>query len=352
LVFIIDREERISRTEYRVVTSVQSPPVLLFQAGQDGASQRIGELLMATGSRELSGITDVQTSLDSIPTAVVVLVYENPVAAVARLLGSGLGDALRRWQDSIEPALTIYRGNRRRLLLVDSSAAAASAPLFAEELDRRLGISFHPAQMARVPADTASEPIDPTVCAVANACIRWCDTASRLAEELTASSLPLPVPRPAEPSALIDAWGELEAAATHRDRLLEDMTLQRMQLEQVREELEGYHGKLERLQEDRTLLRSQLEQAREELEGHNVNLERQQEDRTLLQMQLEQAREELESYYGKSAMMTATAKELDATRKSLDRTSGQLEAVLASQSWKITAPLRLLLRPFLGKSDL
>jgi phosphoglycolate phosphatase-like HAD superfamily hydrolase len=246
--------------------------------------------------------------------AVLLIAYPAPVPFIARALTAEEmpQEGLTRWLEQVEPLLEVYRRARRRIVLVERAAALANPQSLIAELNERFGLQL---KSDRIVTQQTAEPtdsdLDPVHLLIADSACHQDTRARRLAAELEVSSLPL------------SGTGIRESI---------DLPLV----------CRTYRRKSE----------ASLKQV-DELQADNARNAELKEENELLLMQLYQVQEELENYFLENRDLQEKLKSTDQEKQRFERSARQATNMLkdahASLSWKITAPIRLLLRPFVGK---
>ncbi|MDT8322403.1 MAG: hypothetical protein RQ826_17960 [Xanthomonadales bacterium] len=146
-----------------------------------------------------------------------------------------------------------------------------------------------------------------------------------------------------------------QEAATSKDELnkrkgrIDSLQKEIERLKNDTSRLEALQAEISRLQQDRANWQEQAES----LKSKVARQDDLQEENDLLLTQLHQVQEELENYFLQNQDLTRKLKKTEKQEKELERKARQATNMLAdvhrSASWRITAPIRLLLRPFLGK---
>lgn len=244
------------------------------------------------------------------PEAVLLLSYPAPMPFIARALTAGCmpEEALRRWLEKAEPILDLYRTARRRIVLVEQAAALANPQALIARLNERFSLSLvADRSMTPATAEPRQPELDPVYLLIAERACRQDLRARRAVTELEASSLPL---------GSQEGMPIIDLAAT----------------------LEAYR---------------QQPELPEEPEKPAQDIEDLTEENELLLLQLHQVQEELESYFLENQDLKKTLKECELQKQQFERKARQatnmFNDVHASLSWKITAPLRAMIRPFRGK---
>ena len=221
------------------------------------------------------------------------LLYSDPIRVIAPRLAQDAdpAEAVADWVEQTRPVLEAHRRIRARSLVVEQTAALDSPGDLMGELNRRLGIALRP--IAGSQAAPAQDEPDPVHLLLADSALRQNVAARRMAAELEASSLPLPV-----------ANGQaLNLSATVRA---------------YRDKSSAPPESLQDLKEENDLLLQQL---------HHVQ-------------------EELERYYLDNQQLQSGGFETQKMRKRISDLERRVRYFENSKSWKITAPLRAVLKLF------
>jgi hypothetical protein len=268
---------------------------------------------------EVLGVTDGAAELLEADSATRLLIaYPDPVIVVAQSLAATAGGSNPTVSELswLSGLLALHRQNRGRITLFNGDAALADPAGLALQLRQRCALEIEP----RPPesADRLAEfSLLDIICA--EAMIRRDETLATTLAELEASSLPLVPPKAGTASAVLEAWragGDPapKVPVVEKDLAGENELLQ-LQLQQVQEELESYF-----------------------LANRN------------LQRQLEQLQEKSTSTGQEGSRQTEqSSKGFSSWSSHANRLQADLDAVHASLSWRITAPLRALARPFMEK---
>ena len=231
----------------------------------------------ALGSAQ--SLRDASDRLAADPNARLLIVYEDPVAALSLELENGADDLrLNDWIEQAERVLEVFRRQRKQVMLVDGNAAVANPSNLAQQLVDRLGASF--SQIDLPPLDN---PAITMSWLIADHVIRTDQTACRLLAELRASSLPIPRGSDSEASALIAHWRNgsgmasgveaeppVEPSDEPAEKLKEENELLLLQLHQVQEELEHYFFSNKDLDQEVAALKQELGWKRDDIESlHN-----------------------------------------------------------------------------------
>ena len=247
------------------------------------------------------------------------LLYSDPIRVIAPRLAQDAdpAEAVADWVEQTRPVLEAHRRIRARSLVVEQTAALDSPGDLMGELNRRLGIALRP--IAGSQAAPAQDEPDPVHLLLADSALRQNVAARRMAAELEASSLPLPV---ANGQALNLSVAVKTYRQTHRQT--GDLASQNQQLEQEIKRLKAKPAK--------AVDEAQLKDLKEEND--------------LLLQQLHHVQEELERYYLDNQQLQSGGFETQKMRKRISDLERRVRYFENSKSWKITAPLRAVLKLF------
>jgi hypothetical protein len=274
------------------------------------------------------------------------LVYRDPTRAVAEAIAEDDAispeEAATEWLEQTEPLLALFRGARRRILLVESRAASTHPEKLMEALNRRLGLSLEPAH-AEVASNVEedSSPIDPVLLLIAERACHHVLEVRQLVSEVEASALPLG--NPAD-SPTIDLSSTVQA---YREK---------SQVAPERAAIKKLEAEIDRLKTELQEKQNKNRELEERAEAQSKDADRiadMEEENELLLMQLHQVQEELESYFLQNQDLERKFREVQAEKQEFERKARQARNMLSdvhgSLSWKITAPIRWLLRALLGR---
>ena len=325
-------------------------PTTLYLAGTPGANPQIlAQLLdragLAPGTRvqplgEGSEILEqAVTDLLADAQAHMLASYPSPAPVIAAAIASGdqPASAVEQWLNDVQPLLKAFRRARKKILLVEHAAAVAEPSELMRELNQRLHLSlYRPVNGA---APDASE-LDPVYALMAESALRQDFTARRTLAELEASSLPLPNATGLD---VIDLSATLE---TYREKA-EAPVRKVAPLKQENGTLLEQSNHLK--QENARLLR-ELSQLQEKLRATPApvanprELDDLKEENDLLLHQLHQVQEELERYYLENQSLQQPPPQNDKLQRQLDLLQRKVTYMENSRSWKITAPMRAVIK--------
>jgi hypothetical protein len=262
------------------------------------------------------------------PGTHLLLLFQNPAKLIATALRRKLdpAKAIAKWRDDADELLAIYRQSRRRITLLEKNAACSAPDLMIDALNKRLGLALEIRSSA---TQSQSAPdLDLIYLIIAERMLEGDVRARSTLNELQASAIPLEhafFPRQANPSAALQEYQEIRVSLaqqqTANSRLKEHVTALEKRIHEF---------------ESGTTLQTELK-----------------EENNLILAQLHQVQEALESYFLENKDLKSKLKSSDQEKRKFERKARQatnmLKDVHASFSWKITAPIRLLLKPFLGK---
>ena len=302
------------------LSGIDTGPVLaLVQSAWSSSPARSGEPLEVIDGQAFGGLGQVATWLVEHPTTHGLLLFKAPVFEIAQALVDGREPetALSQWMDGVQPLLNSVRHNRRRVTLVPLEAALAHPASLIDGLINRMGLNI---QVASVPSASELPEVPSAMFRMLAENALWQSHEARhLASELEASSLPIEIS---------DEWAETSVKAAYSE-IIESIG-ERQQPSALPD-----HARIE------------PEGLRKE-QQNNSQLTALQEENDLLLQQLHHVQEELESYYLDNQQLRRDAEEKQAQNETLQYT---VDALHGSMSWTITAPLRFIMRPFMGKSS-
>lgn len=116
-----------------------------------------------------------------------VLIYDDPIAAVATALADGatMQEAVQNWQAAIQPMMTRMRKYRGQILVMQRRSDAVPSPQQLARLQQETNLDALPAAAA-----VALQPVDPVLRALAALVLQQDPNAAELVAELTASREP------------------------------------------------------------------------------------------------------------------------------------------------------------------
>lgn len=305
----------------------------------------------------ISDLTQAKNLLQSEQKCYVLFCIDSPEQHIANEIGLGRtpSQALANWQNWAEALLELYRDYYHRITLVGYAGLYHDPQALCEQLTKRSGIA-----LGRVPVEAPAKiPLEPyeqqqltTHLLLAQQALMD-STAQRLANELEISSLPL-----LEKEALIDRLDSLFIAhqalltsmpkftAVDYEKLVtrvESLEQEKKTWLQEKECLmqvveEKCKAKLGDLQQENDMVIQQLHKTQEELEqyilgnkGSGVKLEK-------LERSIKQKNEKLHAFSKKNKQLV----------EKLGQAKQEIKAIRQSKSWKLTAPLRRIIKLFGG----
>ncbi|MBK0329308.1 hypothetical protein I5535_18695 [Rhodobacteraceae bacterium F11138] len=258
-------------------------------------------------------------SLEALPdTGCAILIYDAPEVRIAPALrdGMSLTEASAGWRDQARAILARWRQGRRRLFLADADALVAAPEALAERLaawlERPAGAT--PAAIGDGSGVSPARDIHDILAAHAAMTLA---SLRDLADEMEAAGLSPRLARSDDPEQLAAIWKTVELEREQTDLL-------QLQLKTAQQALEQeYRDRIT----DRDVAAAELERLRKAAELERLRLE------TAL---TEQARQIAALLDGHRALMVERG-ELQA---GLTLSRHEIDALFASTSWKVTAPLR------------
>ncbi len=329
-----------------IATLSDARPLLV--ACTDDAKRRSVEDLFAaaTPAPAITWCEGVEAALAQDATAPVVVPVTLPLDYLAAALQAGTApdDALADWSAEAEALLRACRKARRRVLLIDAGKLATQPETGARALGARLGLQFSPMPPTH---EAVRSPIHAVI---AGPLLASDAKASDLLDEIEAMIVGPLTARNPDRTEIVSAT---DAAAT----LIEERDLLRENLAQMLAETEELRNMLTRKEQEVSALEQQQAQV-SDLENRlaQADTERKSliEERDLLRENLAQMLEETDRLLGNEndrkreleARNTALADkhllkaQLEAVTRQLDTANDEINRIYASNSWKVTAPLR------------
>ncbi|ADH86536.1 hypothetical protein [Desulfurivibrio alkaliphilus] len=230
------------------------------------------------------------------------LFHSRPETALAQAMAEqGNPDqTLEKWQQAAQQLLQVYRHNRQRASLVNIDCALAAPALFMKACHKRFGLKKAKPPHSNEAGSKNTESSDMHLLLAAQMVAQSAPT-SELIAELEAGSLPL-AEQP-EPN--------INCQQIHQD--YQAVTRQANELKEVKEENE--------------LLLLQLHQVQEELESYYLQLQSEQEKHRQAKSELAELKKEQKRHKAK-----------------VNQLNGRIDRLQKSTSWKITAPMRGLVK--------
>ncbi|MEY8831004.1 hypothetical protein AB9K34_21745 [Sedimentitalea sp. XS_ASV28] len=333
--------------------------VILNLSGLDEAGWRpwFEAVLPGEGDWQLAGDPD-----DPPPADRYVLIYDAPDTRVLRGLRAGapFEEIIADWRGYARQILARWRKARRSLYLVDADAFAAAPEMLAESLGRWLGRDMGPAPVVDHAAD--AEPL----ALLAAQAAHGLDPLRRLADELEVAGMSPRLARQGSMPELTAVYGILREQAA----ALDSRSDHAKQLARAEAEAKSAQQDKARAQHEAKALAAKLGQAAEKATAAEALFH---EEVALLQQQLVTVQQALEREYRDGLALRKEAdSDLDRVRRAaeleelrlstmlreqaeqiaallegqralttrLDRSREEVDALMASTSWRVTAPLR------------
>jgi hypothetical protein len=322
---------------------------------------------------------------ETLPEARFLLFYTQAAPALAHALSLGMDPTvfLAGWEAANRQLLAFQRRQRRRALLFDAEASRRQPQAFVE-ICQRSGLLLNNAPAW--PVADASATLERFIAAHL---VPTHGAVTSLQTELEASAFPLEETAPAmefSPQELFDSYRQRLARDRHSQEeqealrnleasnkeIAQENELLLLQLHQVQEELESVflqkqaseqkQAELGRmLQKEAEERRDQLKQAQEALSRLEASQKEAASTNELLRLQLDKAQEDLEEILSQKQRFEGAYKALERQHKetihqlrSRDREvqnlTRRLNKLMETASWKMTAPVRAVAKPF-KKSD-
>ncbi|MCC5969252.1 MAG: hypothetical protein JJU15_04840 [Pararhodobacter sp.] len=314
----------------------------------------------------------LETTFSSDPSAPVIILMSMPQDHMRAMLdaGSAPDTALQNWTKHASAILQRCRKNRRRVVLVDAAMLRTLPAAIAEALSGRLGLRFDTVPDA---APAEKKEFDDIHTAITEAMLISDLKARDLAEELEAMMLG-PVSAPGDPvKAGVNGAQKLRSLATERDLLREALRQHLEELDTMRAALTKTEGaakaqstelqkKLSTAESDlasttqeRDLLREELRQMQDSVQtllAENAKVA----DRHLLKAQCEALERRLDdaaerqrlrdSVQGAEMLKLAMLLQAERgqTNADLQNARDEIQRLLASTSWRVTRPIRVMKR--------
>lgn len=242
--------------------------------------------------------------------------YRNPLLDLAtRLEDSGFDErAVRDWMDDAARLVALAKSDRRRVALLDVDAMIAAPDAFSGVVSDRCGTEVKVSPPRSGPDRDETCPGKLSLLAAAFA-LHQDDACQYVLSEIQASSLPMPDPSAPSLKTVLSEAAKLDKSSRNFSGREAREELMLFQVRQVQQALEAEFRKSRNLE-------SQLHQTRAETGAHIHHLTG-------------------ELHNHQAALVEKTA--------ALETRENDLQAVLASLSWKITAPLRAVLGLFVNR---
>lgn len=306
--------------------------------------------------RQVDGLDEATRWLREQPNTLLLLAYSAPIPTVAARIALNADMppelAVTDWMEQVQPLLAAFRRARRRMVLVEYAAAVARPGPLVDVLGERLGLSLSAPAKSHAP-DQSAEPADPVLRLIADRACQHDIRSRQFVAELEASAIPV---NGAGKSSAIDLSSTLHAYRKQSGQPAEELTALKEENEVLQGQLQQARNNLEQVFQQKRDLDQKIKRLEDRLEkqqSESANNSELKEENELLLVQLHQVQEELESYFLDNRELNQELNKLRGENKALERkarrANNMLKDVHGSLSWKITAPLRWLLRPVLGK---
>lgn len=298
------KEEMNARAEKLVLVNLSDQAI-------EGWLQAMRDAGQPWHSQVLQGLTEAKAILQAEPDTYAVICHDVPEVQVAREIGVGRvpSQALANWLNVVEPLLALYREYYQRITLVRSEDLYRKPKVLAKQLSKRSGIALGGVKVESLHADkvkTAPWRLAFQRLLALQALSH--PPARRLAEELQLSSLSLLEKKP-----LLD----------HLDELFDQSETQ-----------QTWQNKLDDLQQENKLIVEQLHKTQEELEQYLLGHRDSSIKVASLERDIKRKNDKLHAFAQKNKRLTTQLKE---ARHRLDK-------LKQSKSWKITAPMRKVIK--------
>lgn len=280
------------------------------------------------------------------PDGIRILLHSRPEIAVAHAIEAGQQprDAVEAWRNAAEQMLAFYKRNRATTAMVEVSSAVRDPRAFARALEHHLDLKMKGSLPKLTPPEqqTSANQVQASELIAAN------DELSSLLAELEACTLPLEHGTFRSPGVqILELYKQLHEATPdltveqleESTRLLETLAQLEDGFENERDEHLRTKSALEEVREENDLVMRQLFDVQEELEHYYLAVK--QKDKAL-----EASRTAINQKNTKLKRMTAEMRQLRAQVSALEAGLAKLHR---SVSWRLTAPIRLLAKPF-GRS--
>ena len=265
------------------------------------------------------GIEALPDWLEQHPEGHVLLLFNAPVPTIARHMADAVepADALAQWRQHAEQVLAVVRQNRRRMTLIALEAARVDPGAFTDLIGERFGLAL------KRSLDTGDAGDDPGAVfrMMAENAVWQSPEVRNLAAELEANALPMPPSHGLLLPAVEEVYSEFNTLV-ERTRARKEAHKAESSQKQTPDD-SASNARIRDLEEENELLLQQLHHVQEELESYFL------ENRDL-QRKLDEAQKQQKEF------------EIQARKA-----TNMLNDVHASISWKITAPLRFLVSPFM-----
>lgn len=283
--------------------------------------------------------------------------YSRPEQAIhlAMARQESPADAVVTWQAITLDLLHVLRRHRQRALVVNVEHAVAAPNRFLQLLSQFLGLND--AQPWRGGVESSfSPPADDLLALISAQAVAQTPSVADLLNELDASAPPIGAVSMPPIIDYTQVWEDHERARAALNAPTAELQALQHQSEQAiadrnaqAAELQTLKTQLEETTSENEILLVQLHRVQEELES--IFLEAQAQKETLLnrQKQLEQAKSARATLEAERQMLQKQLKQTtERERRARQHAERERDALLSSLSWRLTTPLRWLLKPIMG----
>ena len=307
-----------ARAEQLVMVNLSNQPVESWLQAMRDAGQPWHQ-------QELKSLIEAKAMLQAEPGAHVLICHDAPEVQIEHEIGLGRApsQALANWQNVVEPLLALYHEHYQRITLVESEALFTQTKALSEQLSKRSGLALGRVKVEApaITLDKHAEWLQASRRLLALQALSH-SSARKLVQELSVSSLPL-----LESAGLLE---QLDSLFDLHRTVLEARPKDRVDISAQ----QALQAKLDDLQQENDLIIEQLHKTQEELEqfllGNNGNSAKV----AKLERDIKRKNEKLHAFSQKSKRLAAQLKEA----------RQQLKALRQSKSWKVTAPMRKVIK--------